>query len=223
MQDEIRVLQNKLRSKCVIYNDRAVLTLCRIAYDERIEELRDTHRLESRSQSDLVDSLRKQLEEIEAVLKALQDSAAQTEEDNKKRQVEHDQLRDETQKLRNTAKEEEEKRVKAISLLKTVRQKLVKSEKDKEDAVKEILVMKEKEKAEKEREEAERAKLEKEIEMIRAEKEKDIAGLKAHFDRELAAVKDRLEKEFLARRGQLELEAITTKVGSYRSAAYFIF
>ncbi|KAH8120436.1 hypothetical protein DFH11DRAFT_1560033 [Phellopilus nigrolimitatus] len=193
-QDEIKRLNNKLRS-----------------YDDRIEELRDTHRLESRSQTELVDSLRKQLEEAEALLKAACSSTTQAEDESRKRQAELDQARTEAQKLRDNVKEEEEKRGKAISLLKTVRQKLVKAEKDRDDAAREASTLREKEKAEKEKETAEKAKLEKEIEDVRVEKERDISGLKVHFDRELAAMKDRFEKEFSVRKGQLEYEACLSK------------
>ena len=38
--------------------------------DERIEELRDIHRLESKSQSDQIDKLKAQVEEAEKLLKA---------------------------------------------------------------------------------------------------------------------------------------------------------
>lgn len=180
-------------------------------YDERIEELRDTHRLESRSQSELVDNLRKQLEESEALLKAAHNSTTQAEEEMRKRQAELDLARSEAQKLKVTAKDEEEKRVKAISLLKTVRQKLVKAEKDRDEAIKENNTLKEKERGEREREKFEKEKLEKEIENVRAEKERDISGLRLHFDKELAGMREKLDKEFAARRGQLDLEFSTSK------------
>ncbi|EJD03875.1 uncharacterized protein FOMMEDRAFT_121185 [Fomitiporia mediterranea MF3/22] len=180
-------------------------------YDERIDELRDTHRLESRSQTELVDNLRKQLEESEALLKAAQVSTMQAEEDARARQVEIEQARAEAQKLRNTAKDEEEKRVKAVSLLKTVRQKLTKAEKERDDAVKEVESLKEKERAALERERLEKARFENEIEVVRGEKERDIAGLKSHFDKELAGMRDKLEKEFTARKGQIELEVASIK------------
>ncbi|KAL5534154.1 hypothetical protein ACEPAG_615 [Sanghuangporus baumii] len=180
-------------------------------YDERIEELRDTHRLETRSQTELVDNLRKQLEESEALLKAAQAATTQAEDEMRARQAEAEQARAEAQKLKDMAKEEEEKRVKAISLLKTVRQKLVKTEKERDDAAKEIELSREKERASVERERSEKARLEKEVENVRAEKERDIAGLKSHFDRELSSMKERLEKEFSTREGQIELEAASTK------------
>ncbi|KAL5535605.1 hypothetical protein ACEPAF_3699 [Sanghuangporus sanghuang] len=180
-------------------------------YDERIEELRDTHRLEGRSQIELVDNLRKQLEESEALLKAAQAATSQAQDEMRARQADAEQASTEAQKLKDIAKEEEEKRVKAISLLKTVRQKLVKTEKERDEAAKEVESFREKERASIERERSEKARLEKEVENVRAEKERDIAGLKSHFDRELSSMKERLEKEFSAREGQIELEVASTK------------
>ncbi|KLO20203.1 hypothetical protein SCHPADRAFT_34879 [Schizopora paradoxa] len=180
-------------------------------YDSRIEELRDTHRLESRSQTQLVDSLRKQLEETDALLKSEQAVATQAKEDAQKARSELEQVRSESQKLTITVKEEEEKRVKAISLLKTVRQKLVKAEKEKDETAKELADMKEKEKAVKDEVQAEKAKLQKELESVRESKQKDVLGLKQHFDRELVGMREKLEKEFAARKGQFELEAALVK------------
>src|ERR1700676_2140766 len=105
--------------------------------NDRIEELRDTHRLESASQSDQLEKVRRQLEEAEASIKVSQSLSSHTEE-VADRNVEIDKLRAEVKRANGIAKEEEEKRVKAISLLKTVRQKLVKAEKDKEDVLKEL-------------------------------------------------------------------------------------
>lgn len=152
------------------------------------------------------------MEKADALLKSASDATVQADAQIRLRQVELDQLKAETQKFKDTAREEEEKRVKAISLLKTVRQKLVKAEKDRDDSLKEVAVLKDKERTERERERADRATLERELEVIRADKEKDVAGLKAHFDRELLGMKERFEKEFAARRGQLELDAVATTV-----------
>lgn len=123
-----------------------------------------------------------------------------------------EQLHAEVDRVKGTAKEEEEKRVKAIALLKTVRQKLVKAEKDRDEAVREVQGMKEREKGEREREAAERVRLQGEIERVNAERETAVVGLRAQFEKEVAGLKERYEKEFTALRGQFELEAITTKV-----------
>ena len=119
-------------------------------------------------------------------------------------------------KAKNEAKEEEEKRTKAIALLKTVRQKLVKAEKERDDATKDVGTLKEAERAEREKEKAERTRLQGEIEKVNVDRETTIQGLRAQFDKEVAAAKEKYEKELAALRGQYELEAITTKV-SYTS------
>ncbi|KAF5375140.1 hypothetical protein D9758_000209 [Tetrapyrgos nigripes] len=193
-QEEIKRLNEKLQGQ-----------------DERLEELRDTHRLESHSQSEQIELLRKQLQETEALLSASQGSIAQGEDDLGKRQADINRLNQEMAKAKESAKEEEEKRVKAINLLKTVRQKLVKVEKEKEEAVKELAGVREKEASQKEKEDAEKAKLQKDIETVNAEREVAVAGLKAQFDKELLAMKERHEKEISAIRSQFELEAVTTK------------
>lgn len=129
-----------------------------------------------------------------------------------KQNAEIEHLQAELAKAKGSAKEEEEKRVKAISLLKTVRQKLVKAERDKEDTVKELNSIKDKEGTEWEKERAERLRLQHELDISTAGHEKVVVGLKAQFDKEVAAMRDRHEKEILALRGKFELEAVTTKV-----------
>jgi len=173
-----------------------------------LEELRDTHRLESSSQSDQIERLRQQLAESEALLKTCEEGRTQT-------KAEADQLRVDLEKAKGVAKEEEEKGTKAITLLKTVRTNLVKTKKEKEEAVKELATIKEREKEEREKERQERAKLEAEVERVKVEKEKEVAILRSQLEKELGSVKERYEKENAARKGQYELEVITTKV--YRS------
>ncbi|KIJ68369.1 hypothetical protein HYDPIDRAFT_165234 [Hydnomerulius pinastri MD-312] len=180
--------------------------------EERIEELRDTHRLETGSQSDQIEKLRQQLSEAEALIVASQVSASHTEEETARRKAELDQLRAEVAKAKEAAKEEEEKRVKAISLLKTVRQKLVKAEKDRDDASRELGEMKAKEGQEREKDKAEKARLQSEIDSVNLEREKAVTGLRAQFDRELALAKDRAEKEIQAARKQFETEMKALKV-----------
>ncbi|KAF7320403.1 Mediator of RNA polymerase II transcription subunit 5 [Mycena kentingensis (nom. inval.)] len=177
----------------------------------RIEELRDTHRLESSSQSTQIDQLRKQLAEAEALVTASQGSAAQSTENAAAQKADIERLHGEIEQTKRAAKEEEEKRVKAISLLKTVRQKLVKAEKDRDDAQREAAAFKEKEKADSGALQAEKLKLQAEIETVNAERERALTGLKAQFDREIVTMRERQEKEMSALRGQFELEALTTK------------
>ncbi|KAG1864127.1 hypothetical protein DFJ58DRAFT_772787 [Suillus subalutaceus] len=180
--------------------------------EERIEELRDTHKLETRSQLDQIHKLRQQLNEAEALVAASQASASHAEEETAKRNAEIERLALEAAKAKEVAKEEEEKRVKAISLLKTVRQKLVKAEKDRDDALKEIGESKEKDKLERDKERAERVRLQSEIDAVNAEREKAVTGLRAQFDKEVAAVKDRSEKELSSARAQIEVDIAALKM-----------
>lgn len=149
-------------------------------------------------------------------MQAAQSADVQAEEAAAGQKARFEQLVKDVERAKLSAKEEEEKRVKAISLLKTVRQKLVKAEKEKEDAMKESLSWQEKDKGEKEREYAERVKLRNELDAANAEKEKAIAGLKAQFDKEIANFKDRSEKEMSATQGHYELELASTKVSPCR-------
>ncbi|KAI5898118.1 uncharacterized protein SCHCODRAFT_02156430 [Schizophyllum commune H4-8] len=170
--------------------------------EERIEELRDTHRLESSSQSEQIDRLKRQLEEAEALVKASQSSISQGESTVAAHKAEIDKLKADVAKANGLVKEEEEKRVKAISLLKSVRQKLVKAEKDREEAA-----------AQTQKEAAERSRLQKELEAANTEREKAVAGLKAQFDKETAALRERFERDTAALRSQFELDAINAQAG----------
>ncbi|TFK57208.1 hypothetical protein OE88DRAFT_1650841 [Heliocybe sulcata] len=180
-------------------------------HDERLQELRDTHRLESSSQIDLIDQLRKQVTESEALLKASQNSNSTLEENLSSRKAEVTQLQAQIEKIKNSVKEEEEKRVKAVSLLKTVRQKLVKAEKDREDAAKEVAQLREREREDREKADAEKRKLRQEVEEANLERERALNGLKSQFDREVVLLRDRQEKEVNALRGQFELEGATAR------------
>ncbi|KAI0067728.1 hypothetical protein BV25DRAFT_1834756 [Artomyces pyxidatus] len=204
-QDEIRRLTGKLTRQ-----------------DERIEELRETHHLESRSQSDLIEQLRKQLEESEALISAGVGSSTKLEAEVARHKADVDKAYAEAERAKVTAKDEEEKRTKAVSLLKTVRQKLVKAEKERDDAVKEVgavkekaakevAAAKEKEKAEREKEKAERDGLQSELDKSRSEKEAVVATLRIQFENDVAALKERSERELSTLKSQAELDAITSK------------
>lgn len=182
------------------------------AQDERIEELRDTHRLESRSQSDQIEQLKGQLSESEALLKATQEALNQGQGDTAARNDEINRFKVEAEKAKEFAKDEEEKRVKAISLLKTVRQKLVKAEKEKDEVAKELNNLKEKGKDEREKNQSQAGRLQKELEALKQEHENTYQQLRIRFDKEMASQKDLYEKEMAALQGQFELDAITTKV-----------
>ena len=155
-----------------------------------MEEVRDTHRLESTSQTDLITKLRSQLSTAESNLASRANELMAL-----------GQLRADLSKSQTVAKEEEEKRTKAVSLLKTVRMKLVKAEKDKEEI--------ERDRAE---ERAERSRASEEVERVKAERERDINALRKGFERELAGAKERYEKDLQAKKAAWELEMITTKV-----------
>jgi hypothetical protein len=201
-----------------------------IEQNERMEELRDIHRLEGVSRSAQVDKLEKQQGESNVLLAATESKLSSTStelervraensairaEFDKERQTakeDEDKLRIELEKVQRTAKDEEEKRTKAISLLKTVRLKSVKTEKDLDEVMQERALFRGEVAKERDAHKAELAKLESEVEKIRIDKGKDLARLKAQFDAELAAVKHRLEKEAATQKSQFELDAINLKV-----------
>ncbi|KAI0274639.1 peroxisomal membrane anchor protein conserved region-domain-containing protein [Gloeopeniophorella convolvens] len=193
-QDEIKRLTGKLTRQ-----------------DERIEELRETHRLESRSQIDLVDQLRSQMQQSDALLKASQSSNSQLEADVTKQKGEMEQLRAEVDKLNGLAKDEEEKRNKAVSLLKTVRQKLVKAEKDRDDAIKEATALREAQKAEHDKEQLDRDRLQGEINKLKADKESTLASLVAQHEKDLITHEQRHDKELAVLGNQFELESVMMK------------
>ena len=159
-----------------------------------MDELRDTHRLEGSSQGELISKLRSQLASVEGSLASKGSELLNA-----------GQLRADLAKAQTQAKEEEEKRTKAITLLKTVRLKLVKAEKEREEI--------DKDRAE---ERAERSKAGEETERVKAEREREVNALRKGFERELTGAKERLEKESQARKVAWELEMITTKVSLFR-------
>lgn len=159
-----------------------------------------------------MDGLRSQLQQSEALLKATRSSNSQLEADVSKQKGEVDHLRAEVERLSGLAKDEEEKRSKAISLLKTVRQKLVKAEKDREDALKEATSLKDSQRIERDREQLDREKLQGELNKLKIEKETSLVDLRAQFEKDLMASKQRSEREISALRNQFELENIAAKV-----------
>ncbi|KAH7104573.1 hypothetical protein BKA62DRAFT_614648, partial [Auriculariales sp. MPI-PUGE-AT-0066] len=173
-------------------------------HDSRIVELRETHQLETASQTKLVDQMRAELADKSSKLAAATSAAAS---DASSQQTAVAQLTTELEKAKSVAKEEEEKRSKAITLLKTVRTKLVKAEKDKEEVQKELQA----EREQKDKLSNEMKGVAGDIERVRSEREREVRNLRDGFDRELANVRERSEREAAARKGQYELEAITTK------------
>jgi len=182
-----------------------------------MEEIRDAHKLESHSWAEEVKKLKTQLSETEALFQAAQRATSNVEDTVEKHKEEISRLQKDMETSKNTAKEEEEKRVKAISLLKTVRQKLVKAEKEKEEATRDLASFREREKDEKSREQAERANFQHELESLAGAHEKATTSLKAQFGRDIANTRERYEQEISALRGQFELDIASLKVSSILS------
>ncbi|KZT52441.1 hypothetical protein CALCODRAFT_502304 [Calocera cornea HHB12733] len=179
--------------------------------EDRMEELRDTHRLEGQSRSEQVDRLQKQLAESEALLAASAAEASKAAAASAGRAAEVDALKSEGEKLRAVAREEEEKRSKAISLLKTVRQKLVKAEKERDEALARAAeALKGLEDA-RGREREALAEVDRERERARAERERETSALRGQFEREMAGTRERAEREARLRREKYELDAIHAK------------
>lgn len=156
--------------------------------------------------------MRKQTGETEALLQASHSAETVNKESTEKLQSEISDLRAGLEKQKGAVKDEEEKRTKAIALLKTVRQKLVKAEKERDDVVKETNELKEKDKADKTRERVEKIKLQNEIEQGNLEREKAIAGLRIQFDKEVTLLKDKQEKDIQVLKRQFEAETAAFKV-----------
>lgn len=164
--------------------------------DERVEEIRDTHRLESKSQTELIDSLRAQLAQAQTQLTALTISESSA-------NAAFEALTGDLEKTKVKAKEEEEKCAKAIALLKTVRTKLVKAEKDRDAALAQV--------KEKDALAAEIFRLKSEVDRVRTEGIKEVQRVQTVMSANAAADRDQLEREWVARKGQWEIEAITAK------------
>jgi hypothetical protein len=145
-------------------------------------------------------------------LKAAEGVDTIAEEAATKQKAEIDRLQQEVGNAKAVAKEEEEKRVKAISLLKTVRQKLVKAEKERDDVLREAASLRERERSDKDREQVEKTKLRSEIDGAKAEKENALDMLKTQFESDFADIREGYEKDISVLTGQLELEGVTLKV-----------
>ncbi|TFK30511.1 hypothetical protein FA15DRAFT_683828 [Coprinopsis marcescibilis] len=188
-------------------------------YEGRLEDLQKVHVSETKSQAEQLDRLRTQFEETEALFQASEKAMSRQQDGKASHKAEVDQLRVEMEKFKTQASQEEEKRVKAISLLKTVRQKLVKAEKERDEALHQSAASRDGEQEERERERTERLKLQHELEALQIDKEKTLAANRAQFDRELTLMKDRHDKELSAVKGQLELDIITLRASHSKDVA----
>ena len=154
--------------------------------------------------------------ETEALFEGAQRAISDAEGTANKSREEVSQLQKDIEEVKNLAKEEEEKRVKAISLLKSVRQKLVKAEKDREVAVKEANSLKDREKGDKDKEQAERLNFQYEMESLTAAHDKATTTLRSQFERDISAMRERHEQELGALRGQSELDLASIKVNTIK-------
>ena len=156
----------------------------------RIEELRETHRLEQASSTTMIAALRDQVAQSESTLSTQATTALQMV-----------QLRADLSTAQSQHKEADEKLTKAVTLLKTVRGKLVNVQKDREELSRAL-----------EDEKKERSKLAEAIEKLRADKEREVQALRQAFEKESQGLKDKFARESLAEKRKWELEIITTKV-----------
>lgn len=225
-QTEIELLNRKLSSKhsVYLYTPIAIINQYDIPplpdYEERLQELRDVHRLESKSQTDQIDKLRTQLQETEALFQASEKAIVEAEGKFASDQSDSKALQSEIERYKTIAKDEEEKRVKAISLLKNVRVKHMTASKERDEALEQLKALRERQHSEGENDRREKLQLQQELEKMHIEQEKMLASQKAQFDRELAMQKERHEREMAAVKGQLELEIITLKVSVYCPATF---
>lgn len=173
--------------------------------ESRTQELRETHSLESSSTSSQLEKTRNSLSGAESSL-----AAVTTERDALR--VELDSLKIDVTKAKATAKEEEEKRTKAISLLKTVRQKLVKADQAKDEALADREAMRVSGLGKDEEARQELEKVRGELDRVKADRERDVRGLREKFEGEVKGLRAGFERENKTRREEAELKAVTTAV-----------
>ena len=157
-----------------------------LVHDDRLAELRDTHRLESASQSSQIASLTAQVSTLPSV---------------------------------TSLKDEEEKRNRAIALLKTVRTKLVAVEKQRDDLIRDKDDMR----LERDAARGETSGVRSEVERLRADREREVSGLQGRYEREMGMQRERWEREAKERRSAFELEAIHTKVRITPWSPYLLY
>jgi hypothetical protein len=167
--------------------------------------------MEAKSQSDLIDKLKVQLEQKDMALKLLSTKLGAAEETAKLAEAATILSNEAHEKTKIVAKEEEEKRVKALSLLRALRQKLVKSDKDRDEAnaVADQLRLTGASASDQVR--SELVKHERDIGQQRMMHDSQLVKLRNSFDRETSALRAQYEKETSARKSQFELEVITAR------------
>ncbi|KAK4691815.1 hypothetical protein P7C70_g9261, partial [Phenoliferia sp. Uapishka_3] len=199
-------LRNMVGKTTMSMNEVGRLTAQLAQQKSRMEELRDTHRLESSSQSDALTSLASQLEPLTSQNATLSTELASAKATIASSTTEHS-------KLKQIAKEEEEKRTKALSLLRALRQKLVKAEKDKEEIELEKDKLRASESALAAAVTTDRARFDQEIVSLRAAQELQLSKMRSSFDRETHSIKVQRDREAQMKKAQFEMEVITAKSG----------
>lgn len=177
-----------------------------------MQELKDAHNVEKQGLSEELRQMKTHLHETETLFEAAQRATSSVEKTADKQKEDISRLEKELEKSKNLAKEEEEKRVKAITLLKTVRQKLVKAEKDREDVMKEMAIMRERERGDKDKEQTERLSLQRDLEVSQSAHAQEVVSMKSQFEKDFAATRERHEQELSAFKGQHELDLSALKV-----------
>ena len=176
--------------------------------DDQLQGLHVNHKLETQALSEELRKMKIHLKETETLFDAAQRGVTDAEEmaDQKKEEV--SRLEKELEQSKNLAREEEEKRVKAITLLKTVRQKLVKAEKDRDDVCKEMATMREREKGNKDKDQAEKLRLLRDLDLSAQE----ISALRTQFEKDLAATRECFEQDVSTLKGEHELDLASAEV-----------
>lgn len=182
-----------------------------IGHKAAAEALILSHQNQATSQNDQISTLNLQLSQKDVAAKLLNSQLSETE--SKLKSLEESQVNstEEYEKLKIIAKEEEEKRVKALSLLRALRQKLVKSEKDKEEIEKERDLLKSAESTIQEVIKSDRNRFDQEVTSLRAAQESQLSKMRVAFEKETNSMRLQFEREASTRKGQYELEAITLK------------
>ena len=101
--------------------------------------------------------------------------------------------------------------MKALSLLRALRQKLVKSEKEKEDVDRERDSLRLLEATAQNQLAIDRSRFDQEIASLRSTQEQQITKLRSSFDRETSQLRFQFEREAATRKSQFELDAINVK------------
>lgn len=188
-------------------------------HQTRLTELQASHALLDKSAAEKLALVKTQLEQKDVTLKLVNDQLLASEAARRAVDAEVLKAAEEYAKLKIVAKEEEEKRIKALSLLRALRQKLVKSEKDKEEGDKEREALRLSEAGATDQIRLDRARYDQEVTLLRTSHDQQRAQLRLANERETTQLRAQYERAAAARKAQFELEAITVKAASAKSLA----